>query len=108
MACGANLHLKHTRKINSRNFIKYRKRPIIIEAEQWLFKDFVDGKKIEGVYVEANRTGEKDKIEFRAWVSTLQGAVPLYDGDWIISGLEGEKYPCNPKIFEQVYEKVEE
>ena len=27
-------------------------------------------------------------------------------GDFIITGVNGEKYPCKPDIFEQTYEKV--
>lgn len=26
---------------------------------------------------------------------------------WIITGVNGEKYPCKPDIFEKTYEKVE-
>ena len=29
-------------------------------------------------------------------------------GDYIIKGERGELYPCNPYIFEETYEKVEE
>ena len=28
-------------------------------------------------------------------------------GDWIITGLRGEQYPCKPDIFEETYEAVE-
>ena len=28
-------------------------------------------------------------------------------GDWIITGTEGEHYPCKPGLFEQIYEAVE-
>lgn len=27
-------------------------------------------------------------------------------GDWIITGVHGEKYPCKPDIFEKTYELV--
>jgi len=29
-------------------------------------------------------------------------------GDWIITGVEGEQYPCKPDIFEKTYDPVEE
>ncbi len=28
-------------------------------------------------------------------------------GDWIITGVKGEKYPCKPDIFAQTYESAE-
>ena len=29
-------------------------------------------------------------------------------GDYIVTGIDGEKYPCKPDIFEKTYELVEE
>lgn len=29
------------------------------------------------------------------------------DGDWVITGVNGEKHPCKPDIFEETYEAVE-
>ncbi len=28
------------------------------------------------------------------------------DGDWIITGVQGEHYPCKPDIFAATYEPV--
>lgn len=77
--------------------MKYRKKPIIIEAEQWF-----PGKKIEGV---GNVEGGKGP-DF-AFVNTLEGIMTVKPGDYIITGFKGEKYPCKPDIFEATYEKVE-
>lgn len=30
--------------------------------------------------------------------------VTVHPGDWIITGVNGEKYPCRPDIFEKTYE----
>ena len=38
-------------------------------------------------------------------IETLEGTMIAYELDWIIRGVEGEYYPCNPDIFEQTYEK---
>jgi len=81
---------------------KYRKRPIVIEAEQWFH-----GKHVEGVIVQMFETENGTQTQLGSYVETLQGPVTVFNGDWIINGLNGEKYSCNPKIFEQVYEKVE-
>ena len=29
-----------------------------------------------------------------------------HEGDWIITGVNGEKYPCKPDIFEKTYERI--
>lgn len=42
------------------------------------------------------------------YVETLEGYLKVSPGDWIITGINGEKYPCKPDIFEKTYEKVEE
>jgi len=40
-------------------------------------------------------------------IDTLEGQHRVSPGDWIITGVAGEKYPCKPHIFEQTYEAVE-
>lgn len=58
---------------------KYRKKPVIIEAYQT----------------------DKEMI-----IQTLEGPLKASVGDWIITGIRGEKYPCKPDIFEKTYEEV--
>ena len=53
------------------------------------------------VVVEAYQTDKKEVIH------TLEGDMIASPGDWIITGINGEKYPCKPDIFEETYEKVE-
>ena len=40
------------------------------------------------------------------WVDTLEGGHIVCPGDWIITGVKGEYYPCKPDIFEATYEKA--
>jgi len=48
------------------------------------------------------------KTHGRAWlVDTLEGGHIVCPGDWIITGVKGEKYPCKPDIFELTYHKVD-
>lgn len=42
------------------------------------------------------------------WIDTLEGGHIVCPGDWIITGVKGEHYPCKPDIFEQTYEPVGE
>jgi len=75
--------------------MKFRKRPAVIEATQWL------------------KMGDhpavwKGQLSDRPRVDTLEGPMFVTPGDWIITGVRGEFYPCKPDIFEMTYERVEE
>lgn len=41
------------------------------------------------------------------WIDTLEGGHIVCPGDWIITGVKGEVYPCKPDIFAATYEPVE-
>jgi len=60
---------------------KYRKKPIVIEAYQ-------------------------TDIDFD--IFTLEGPLHASAGDYIITGIQGEIYPCKPDIFEATYEEVKD
>lgn len=49
------------------------------------------------IVVEAYQTDCEVQIE------TLEGLMTASTGDWIIIGVNGEKYPCKPDIFEKTY-----
>ena len=72
--------------------MKFRKRPIVIEAEQWF-----PGIRIDGMLL--NNEGQPI-------IETLEGDMLVSPGDWVITGVKGEKYPCKPDIFEASYEPV--
>jgi len=72
---------------------KYVKKPIVVDAEQWF-----PGKEIDGVEYENDQ----------AIIRTLEGPHLVSPGDWIITGIAGEKYPCKPDIFEKTYDIVKE
>jgi hypothetical protein len=38
------------------------------------------------------------------WIDTLEGGHIVCPGDWIITGVKGEHYPCKPDIFAATYE----
>ncbi len=91
--------------------MKYRKKPIVIEAKQWFrhgdIKDVVPFKDNRFASGNNGRCGldniHKDE---HGWIKTLEGGYIVCPGDWIIVGVQGEKYPCKPSIFERTYEKV--
>jgi hypothetical protein len=82
--------------------MKYRKKPIVVDAVQWTLNNieemmsFIGEPTIWG-YV-------KDTHELR--ISTLEGVMTASVGDYIIRGVKGEFYPCKPDIFEATYEPV--
>ena len=89
--------------------MKFRKKPVVIEAEQFYFdSSYVpdgvchcdDPKRVIGV---AARIGDL----LHPHIHTLEGKHQVSDGDWIITGVAGEKYPCKPDIFEATYELVQ-
>lgn len=81
--------------------MKFRKKPIVIEAEQ-----YVDpGDNVDGV-VPGMVSGCSDDCPDSAHIHTLEGPLHVSIGDWIITGIKGEKYPCKPDIFEATYERV--
>jgi hypothetical protein len=79
--------------------MKFRKKPVVIEATQWFKLGDHDA-----VYW-YERDGGGNKIKFG--IPTLEGIMEVTKGDWIITGVKGEHYPCKPDIFAMTYEKVE-
>lgn len=41
-------------------------------------------------------------------VLTLNGLVFMNEDDWLVKGVNGELYPCSRKVFDKLYEVVEE
>jgi|TARA_Y100000310_G_scaffold202427_1_gene202614 hypothetical protein len=60
---------------------RYRKKPIVIYAE---------------------------KITKPLYIRTLEGIMEGRVGDYLVTGVKGEKYPCRADIFEETYELVED
>lgn len=85
---------------------KYRKKPVIIEAEQWYPPHDPRHQEIDGVCTDVSYT-KGVEVVLQHYVQTLEGQMTVSPGDWIITGVKGEKYPCKPDIFEMSYEKVE-
>lgn len=86
---------------------KYRKKPVEIEAVQWL--PAMDDSYVQRVF-DWMRAGGCD-LEARATgiaIKTLEGTMLAEDGDWIIKGVKGEFYPCKPDIFDASYEPAED
>jgi hypothetical protein len=81
--------------------MKYRKKPVIIDAVQWDGFNLQEIKDLMGVDTLAWKA-ETDSI----LIKTLEGNMEANKNDFIIKGVKGEFYPCKPDIFEMTYEKV--
>lgn len=68
-------------EIPTNRFVKVRKLPVVVKAKR------------------CNCTQQ---------ITTLEGVMTANPGDIIIEGVNGERYPCKPDIFDQTYESVEE
>lgn len=93
--------------------MKYRKKPVVIEAVQWNGLNFKEIEKFAGADIailEEVRKPNKDMNipgDYHLCIRTLEGVMDARRGDYIIRGVNGEFYPCKPDIFEKTYEKVE-
>lgn len=47
-------------------------------------------------------------MHVHGWIDTKEGGHIVCPGDWIITGVAGENYPCKPDIFAKTYEPVQE
>jgi hypothetical protein len=113
--------------------MKYKKKPVIIitEATQW-FKNgdhpeddchpvylqnqgelsFISEGKIVRYYRQPGDGNKKCEhcniiMHEHGWIDTLEGGFIVCPGDYIITGIKGERYPCKPDIFLASYEPVE-
>jgi hypothetical protein len=85
--------------------MQYRKKPVVIEATQW-FK-MGDHPAVSEYNPEWHICGHCNQAaKGHGWVDTLEGGHKVCVGDYIITGVKGEHYPCKPDIFELTYEPV--
>lgn len=87
----------------------FRKKSVLIEAVQW-FK-IGDHLKVGAwsLYKSMEPNCKKCDSDLRnhGRIETLEGPYIVCPGDWIITGIKGEHYPCKPDIFEATYEPAE-
>jgi hypothetical protein len=111
--------------------MKFRKKPVVIEATQW-FKNgdhpedntellfggegigyFVSEGEVVRRFCHPDMNASQEcqhcgmTMKQHGWIDTLEGGHNVCPGDWIITGVHGERYPCKPDIFEKTYEPAE-
>lgn len=99
--------LRDVRPVSEKDIVmpQFRKKPIVIEAVQWLNKKIVCP---PGPlwFAEAEEQGKIRLCGNLLVITTLEGVMEASPGDWIIRGVKGEIYPCKPDIFAATYEEV--
>jgi len=117
---------------------RYRKKPVVVEAEQWFKngdhsgdyaedRDVLDDGHVQRISgdVARERGWEGSVVRYfrrpdvpgdqvcrhcgqtmhvHGWIDTKEGGHIVCPGDWIITGVQGERYPCKPDIFAATYE----
>jgi hypothetical protein len=88
--------------------MKYRKKPVVIDAIQFTPED---GKPwpfgVVKYHERCDAPNAACSMDGRYYVDTLEGQMVATPGDWIIRGIKGEFYPCKPDIFAATYEAAE-
>ena len=84
--------------------MRFRKKPVVVEAIQWDGNLSTVEKLMEGSTCESV---EQDLCDPALVIVTLEGKMRAEVGDWIIRGVKGELYPCKPDIFTKTYEVAE-
>jgi len=75
---------------------RYVKKQMVVDAVQWFKHGDHDAV-----------LADPDKEDF-GFIDTLEGRLRVEPGDWIITGIAGETYPCKPAIFDQLYEAADD
>lgn len=83
--------------------MKYRKKPVIIDAVRW------EGQPVQKIRRELSVDGPVPILRnlvtpTELIIKTLEGDMTASWGDYIIKGVDGEVYPCKPEIFEKTYD----
>ena len=90
--------------------MKYRKKPIIVDAFKWWPK-VMEEHYPDWIYQAIERKEvyfSNDPLpDSKMIIKTLKGDMSANHEDYIIRGIKGEIYPCKPDIFEAIYELVE-
>jgi hypothetical protein len=93
--------------------LKYRKKPVVVNADIYC-EGMEDGFLLEP-FLPITPTSQMwavSKIVFDnqhvfPYIKTLEGNHFISKGDYIITGVQGERYPCKPDIFDATYEPVD-
>lgn len=88
--------------------MKYRKKPVVIDAIRWTGGDYECLNDFCGL--NWGRADAHDMANFEStenvvlWNTAERQWLHCPLGHWVIRGVKGELYPCEPSIFDATYE----
>jgi hypothetical protein len=111
---------------------RFRKKPVVIEALRWdgtdetslAIRTWVERTHRAGAVVDTDHIQHlwdydlgayrtpSGKVIFAPYqqrcliIVTLEGEMVAPEGHWIIRGVQGEFYPCDPDIFDKTYDRA--
>jgi hypothetical protein len=88
--------------------MKYRKKPVVIEAIQWDGTNQGEIAEFMKTPIRTKTSPEQGNPLGKITIETLEGDMTASVGDFIIKGVQEEFYPCKPDIFELTYEIVKD
>ena len=92
--------------------MKYRKKPVVIEAFQFYVDNmpdwFMDAVSNNTVILHNCNYKRYSINEAYCEIKTLEGVHRCNGGDYVIKGIKGELYPCKADIFKQTYEEIKQ
>ena len=82
----------------------FRKKPVVVEAIQYT------GENIKEIIIftkgKSKIHNAQDELSQMLVITTLEGNMVISKGNWVIKGVKGEFYSCDPEIFNITYEKT--
>lgn len=92
--------------------MRFRKKPVEVEALQWTGDNLDEMQEFVGMknpFEQGFKSNWKDRLEHLpayVWVEPSRAWVPVHLNEWVVKGVNGEFYPCDPVIFRATYEAV--
>jgi len=86
--------------------MKYRNKPFMVDAVQWIGNNIAEVEKLAGKKITTRAYVGSNLISMA--INVERGQQELELGDYIIKSEEGKFYICNPHDFEIIYEEVKE
>jgi hypothetical protein len=86
---------------------RYRKKPVIVDAVQWTGDNAAELATFAGKYfdvVDVQDRGDDPDKTAQVFDYLHSMWITMYNDQWVIRGVHGEFYPCDPAVFEQTYE----
>ena len=90
---------------------KYRKKPVVVDAVLWAGGDYEHLNTFCGLnWTRGDAVEEEynDKEQVVVWNALESQWLHVPVGHYIIRGVSGELYPCDPDVFQRTYEPVED